>query len=182
MTNLPSWDTPWWTAEHSLLIVGVPGRGVRLIHGEPDGPQINSAFSSSISWISILVHDDDSLLAMPAPATIDPISEPPPRSSSPTTHRPPGARHQRRPDNAIRHRPDFLSKAKSRFNILLNILQFSYIAIMFSPSCFLHVCSPNDFPNPRTVLLMLGRLQRQPYLRLLPTRATGSALCVMGGW
>ena len=37
----------------------------------------------------------------------------------------------RRPDNAIRHRPDFLSKAKSRFNILLNILQYPYIAIMF---------------------------------------------------
>ena len=28
---------------------------------------------------------------------------------------------------------------------------------------------------------MLGRLQRWPYLRLLPTHATGSALCVMGG-
>ena len=50
-----------------------------------------------------------------------------------------------------------------------------------SPNCFLHICSPNDFPNPRTVTLMLGRLQRRPCLRLLPTCATGSALCVMGG-
>ena len=109
----------------------VPGRGVRLIHGEPDGPQINSAFSSSISWRSMPVDDDDSSLATLAPATADPISEPHLRSSSPTTHRPLGARHQRRLDNAIRRRPDFLSKAKSHFNILLNILQSPYIAIMF---------------------------------------------------
>ena len=34
--------------------------------------------------------------------------------------------------------------------------------------------------NPRIVALMLGRLQRRPCLRLLPTRATGSTLCVMG--
>ena len=42
-----------------------------------------------------------------------------------------GQLRQRRPDNAIRRRPDVLSKAKSRFNIFLNILQSSYIAIMF---------------------------------------------------
>ena len=35
--------------------------------------------------------------------------------------------------------------------------------------------------NPRTVTLMLGRLQRLPCLRLLPTRARASALYVMGG-
>ena len=35
--------------------------------------------------------------------------------------------------------------------------------------------------NPRTVTFMLGRLQRRPCLRLLPTRARASALCVMGG-
>ena len=102
-----------------------------MIHGEPDGPQINSAFSSSISWRSMSVHDDDSSLATPAPATADLISEPPPRSSSPTTHRPPSARRQRRSDNAIRRQPDFLSKAKSRFNIFLNILQSPSIAMMF---------------------------------------------------
>ena len=28
---------------------------------------------------------------------------------------------------------------------------------------------------------MLGRLQRRPYLWLLPTRATGSTLYIMGG-
>ena len=33
-----------------MSTVGAPGRGVRLIHGEPDGSQINNAFSSSISW------------------------------------------------------------------------------------------------------------------------------------
>ena len=33
-----------------------------------------------------------------------------------------GQLRQRQPDNAIRRRPDVLSKAKSRFNILLNIL------------------------------------------------------------
>ena len=109
-TNLPLWDTPWWTAEHLLLIVGAPGRGVRLIHGEPDGPQINSAFSSSISWRSMSVYDDDSSLATSAPTTADPILEPPPRSSSPTTHCLPGARRQCRPDNAIRRRPDAPSK------------------------------------------------------------------------
>ena len=109
---------------------------MRLIHDEPDGPQINSAFSSSISWRSMPVHDDDSSLATPAPATADPISEPPPRSSSPTTHRPPGARHQHQLDNAIRRRLDFLFKAKSCFNILLNILQSSYIAIMFLRAVF----------------------------------------------
>ena len=76
------------------------------------------------------------ITATPAPATADPISEPPPRSPSPTTHRPPGARHQRRPDNAIRRRPDALSKAKSRFNILLNILQSPYIAIIFLQTVF----------------------------------------------
>ena len=82
------------------------------------------------------VHDDDSSLATTAPAVADPISEPPPRSSSPTIHRPPGARRQRRPDNAIRHRSDAPSKAKSCFNILLNILQSPYIAIMFLRAVF----------------------------------------------
>ena len=135
-TNLPSWDTPRWTTEHLLSTVGAPGRGVRLIHGELDGPQINSAFSSSISWRSMSVHDDDSSLATPAPTTADPISEPPPRSSSPTTHRPPAARRQRQLDNTIRRRPDTPSKAKSRFNILLSILQSLYIAIMFLQAVF----------------------------------------------
>ena len=107
-----------------------------MIHGEPDGPQINSVFSSSISWRSMPVHDDDSSLATPAPATADLILEPPLRSSSPTTHHPPGARRQHRPDNVIRRRSDFLSKAKSRFNILLNILQSPYIAIMFLRAVF----------------------------------------------
>ena len=36
--------------------------------------------------------------------------------------------------------------------------------------------------NPRTVMLMLGCFQRRPCLRLHPTRAPASALCVMGGW
>ena len=172
-TNLPSRDTPRWTTDDILSTVGVPVRGVRLIHGEPDGPQTNSAFSSSILWRSMPVHDDDSSLATLAPATVDPISEPPPRSPSPTTHGPLGAHRQRR--------PDVLSKAKSRFNIFLNILQSSLIAMMFSPSYFLHVCSPNDFLNPRIVTLMLGCLQGWPYLRLLPTHAQASTLCVMGG-
>ena len=35
----------------------------------------------------MLVHDDDSSLATSAPTTVDPISEPPPRSPSSTTHR-----------------------------------------------------------------------------------------------
>ena len=82
------------------------------------------------------VHDDDSSLATPAPAIADPISEPPPRSPSPTTHLPPGARHQRQPDNTICHRPDAPSKAKSRFNILLNILQSPYITMMFLRTVF----------------------------------------------
>ena len=69
-----------------------------MIHGEPDGPQINSAFSSSISWRSMPVHDDDSSLATSAPATADPISELPPRSPSSTT-RHPLPRYQRRQIN-----------------------------------------------------------------------------------
>ena len=50
--------------------------------------------------------------------------------------RPPGARHQRRPDNAVLRRLDSLSKAKSRFNIFLSILQSSYITIMFLRAIF----------------------------------------------
>ena len=146
--NLPSWDTPRWTADDILSTVGMPSRGVRLIHGEPDGPQINSAFSSSISWRSMPVHDDDSSLATSAPVIIDSILEPPLRSPSPTTHRPPGARRQHRPDNVIRRRPDFLSKAKSRFNILLNILQYPYIAIMFLRTVFSMFALQTIFRTP----------------------------------
>ena len=69
-----------------------------LIHGEPDGPQINNAFSSSISWRSMPVDNDDSSLATPAPVTADPISEPPPRSPSSAT-RCPLPRYQRRQIN-----------------------------------------------------------------------------------
>ena len=29
--NLPSRDTPWWTADDILSIVGAPGRGVRAV-------------------------------------------------------------------------------------------------------------------------------------------------------
>ena len=47
-----------------------------------------------------------------------------------------GQLRQRQPDNAIRRRPDVLSQAKSRFNIFLNILQSSYIAIMFLRAVF----------------------------------------------
>ena len=47
-----------------------------------------------------------------------------------------GQLRQHRPDNAIRRRPDTPSKAKSRFNILLNILQSPYIAIMFLRTVF----------------------------------------------
>jgi hypothetical protein len=39
--------------------------------------------------------------------------------------------------------------------------QYSPISVYrhnVSPNCFLHVCSPNDFSNPQTVMLMLGRL------------------------
>ena len=43
---------------------------------------------------------------------------------------------QRHPDNTIHRRPDAPSKAKSRFNILLNILQSPYIAIMFLRAVF----------------------------------------------
>ena len=38
--------------------------------------------------------------------------------------------------NAIRRLLDFLSKVKSRFNILLNILQSLYIAMMFLRTVF----------------------------------------------
>ena len=47
-----------------------------------------------------------------------------------------GQFHQRRPDNAIHRRPDVLSKAKSHFNIFLNIPQPSYISMMFLRAVF----------------------------------------------
>ena len=47
-----------------------------------------------------------------------------------------GQLHQCQPDNAIRRRPDILSKAKSCFNIFLNILPSSYITIMFLRAVF----------------------------------------------
>ena len=89
-----------------------------------------------------------------------------------------------------------MSKAKSYFNILLNILKSSYIAIIFLravfsmfglQTIFFHIYHLKDNmqttpkANPRTVTLMLGRLQRRFRLWLLPTRARASALCVMGG-
>ena len=82
---------------------------------------------------------------------------------------------------------DFVDADQTFYLKLSHALIFSKYSPTFiylhdvSPSCFVLVCSPNDFPNPRTVLLMLGRLQRRPYLWLLPTRARASALCVMGG-
>ena len=42
--------------------------------------------------------------------------------------------------------------------------------------------SPSYFTNRRATHVPLYVLWRKPSLRSLPTRATGSALCVMGGW
>ena len=41
--------------------------------------------------------------------------------------------------------------------------------------------SPSYFVNRRAAHVLLCALWRRPSLRSLPTRATGSALCVMGG-
>ena len=56
---------------------------------------------------------------------------------------------RRRPDNAIRHRPDVLSKAKSCFNILLNILQSPYIAIIFLQAVFSMFALQMIFRTPK---------------------------------
>ena len=153
---------------------------MHLIHGEPDGPQINSAFSSSISWRSMSVHDDDSSLPTPAPATADPVSEPPSRSSSPTTHHPPGARCQHRPDNAIRRRPDVLSKAKSRFDIFLNILQSSYIAIMFLRAVFSIFALQMFFEPPNSHVD--ARMSPEMALSLTPPYTCTSVCPLRYGW
>ena len=42
--------------------------------------------------------------------------------------------------------------------------------------------SPSYFANRRAAHIPLYALWRRPSLRSLPTRATGSVLCVMGGW
>ena len=152
--NLPSRDTPRWTTDDILSTVDAPGRGVRVVSisnkmvhstGSSSLPQPGQIFTvGSISWlinadgVGELLEPEQigSAPATPAPATADLISEPPPRSSSPTIHRPPGVRRQCRPDNTIRRRPDAPSKAKSHFNIFLNILQSPYITMMFLQTVF----------------------------------------------
>jgi len=66
------------------------------IAGSSSSPKLSQIFTvGSISWIINVDGDGeiiepvqiDSTPTTPAPATADPISEPPPRSSSPTTHR-----------------------------------------------------------------------------------------------
>ena len=102
--NLPSWDTPRRTADDILSTVGTPGRGVRVVSisnkmvrfaGSLSLPQPGQIFMvGSISWI---INADgvreliepvqiDSALITPTLATVDLISEPPPRSPSSMTH------------------------------------------------------------------------------------------------
>ena len=59
--NLPSWDTPWRTADDIMSIVGAPGRGVRAVSlsnkmafftGSSSLPKPDQIFTvGSISWI-----------------------------------------------------------------------------------------------------------------------------------
>ena len=57
------------------------------------------------------------------------------------------------------------------------ILQMTF----FSVYTILKMTHAFDSINPQTVMFTLGGSQRRPYLRLLPTHARASALCVMGG-
>ena len=100
--NLPSWDTPRRTTDDILSIVGAPGRCVCAVSisnkmvrfaGSSSSPQPGQIFTvGSISWIInadgvgelIVSVQIDSATITPTPATVDPISEPPPRSSSST--------------------------------------------------------------------------------------------------
>ena len=93
------------TADDILSTVGMPGRGMRavsmtnkMVHfaGSSSFPKPGQIFTvGSISWIINADEDGeiiepvqiDSVPTTPIPATADPISEPPPRSSLPTTHR-----------------------------------------------------------------------------------------------
>ena len=65
-----------------------------------------------------------------------------------------GQFRQRRPDNAIRRRLDFMSKAKSCFNILLNILQPSYIVVIFLRTVFSIIILQTAFFSAYTILKM----------------------------
>ena len=140
--NLPSWDTPRRTADDILSTVDASGSGMRVVSisnkmvhstGSSSLPQPSQIFMvRSISWI-INADGVRELIELvqigvvpitPTPATIDPISEPPPRSPSSTIHR------------LVPCQPDILSIAKSRFNIYLNILQSLYIAIIFLQAVF----------------------------------------------
>ena len=114
--NLPSWDTPQRTADDILSTVGAPGRVVHAVSisnkmvrstGSLSLPQLGQIFMVvSILWI---INADgvgeliepvqiNTVPITPTPATIDPISEPPLRSSPSTIHRP-LSRYQRRQIN-----------------------------------------------------------------------------------
>ena len=82
----------------------------KMVHfvGSSSFPQPGQIFMvGSISWIINVDGDGeiiepvqiDSTPTTPAPATADPISEPPPRSSSPTIHRPLPRYPRKRIDN-----------------------------------------------------------------------------------
>ena len=104
--NLPSWDTPRRTADDILSTVGAPGRGVHAVSMTNKMAHFSSYSSSpepgqifTVRSISGVINADgdgeifkpvqiDSASTTPTPATADPISEPPPRSSSPITRRP----------------------------------------------------------------------------------------------
>ena len=54
-----------------------------------------------------------------------------------------------------------------------------YVIAINTPPCFF--TSPKYFSNRRAAHVPFYSLWRRPSLRSLPTRATGSTLCVMGG-
>ena len=107
-----------------------------LIHGEPDGVTQDQHPSRQLGGLrrhpsTTTAHVFVRGLTL---SNSDYVCPTPTRDQLRSSHQ--ASCPRRRPDNAIRHRPNFLSKAKSRFNILLNILQSPYITIMFLRAVF----------------------------------------------
>ena len=87
--NLPSWDTPRRTTD-DILSTGC----ACCFHVEQDGtfcrlfvPPIARLYLHRVGELIEPVQFDTTPIT-PTPATVDPILEPPPRSSSPIIHRP----------------------------------------------------------------------------------------------
>jgi len=85
--------------------------------------------------------------------------------------------------NVFSKLPTTISPNKLSPNHQTRLLQIANVSRhMFSPNCRTICCKrPRYFADQRAAYFLFCSLRRRPSLRSLPTRATGSALCVMGG-